>query len=211
VPVVVDNPELERLTKEVVELFAYVGEGLAGATDAFLSGDRDRARRLVASDELIDSLYHDIEAIVQTQFASGRVGGDDLRLLVSVLRIVPELERSGDLAEHIAQRAARGLGFEVTPRARGLVAQMGEVCNEMWRVATDAFVERDADAADRLNLADDRLDDLHVSLTAEVASGALSLPVAMEMALVARFYERLGDHAVNVAERVRFLALGTSD
>ena len=132
----------------------------------------------------------------------------DMRFLLSVLRIVPELERSGDLAEHIAQRAARGLTGELTPRVRGLVEQMGRVGVEMWRMAADAYGDRDPGASERIHERDDELDDLHVSLTAELVSGALTMPVALEMSLVARFYERLGDHAVNVAKRVRYMATG---
>jgi phosphate transport system protein len=133
---------------------------------------------------------------------------NDLRFLLCVLRMVPELERSGDLAEHIAQRAARGLASELTPRIRGIVQQMGRVGADMWRTAADAYVERDPDAADSLRERDDELDDLLVSMTAELASGSVSIPVAIEMALVGRFYERLGDHAVNLCERVRYLATG---
>jgi phosphate transport system protein len=132
----------------------------------------------------------------------------DLRFLLCVLRMVPELERSGDLAEHIAQRAARGISPELTPRLRGLVQQMGRVGADMWRKATDAYVERDSDAADKLREADDELDELLVSLTAELATGAVSIPVAIEMALVGRFYERLGDHAVHLCDRVRYLVTG---
>src|SRR5207302_9643585 len=84
----------------------------------------------------------------------------DLRFLLCVLRMVPELERSGDLAEHIAQRAARGLAGELTPRLRGMIEQMGEVNVEMWRLASDAFVERNAHAADSLRERDDEVDDL---------------------------------------------------
>jgi phosphate transport system protein len=82
---------------------------------------------------------------------------------------------------------------------------MGDLGVLMWRAATDAYGDRDADASDRLRLLDDRLDDLHVRLTAELAETATSIPVAIEMGLVGRFYERLGDHAVNVARRVRYL------
>jgi phosphate transport system protein len=126
--------------------------------------------------------------------------------MLSVLRIVPELERSHDLVEHIARRAVRGLGDELTPRTRGLIEQMGEVGVEMWRAAADAWFERDADAYIRMKDQDEEMDDLHTNLMSELASGKTSLPVAMDMALVARFYERLGDHAVNIAHRVRYLA-----
>ena len=118
------------------------------------------------------------------------------------------MERSGDLAEHIAQRAARGLTAELTPRLRGLIEEMGRVGVELWRASCGAYTSRDGTAEPRLRERDDELDDLHVSLTAELASGSLSLPVAIEVALVGRFYERLGDHAVNIAARVRYLATG---
>jgi phosphate transport system protein len=203
--------DLDEIDGKVVQLFALVGEGLAAATDAFLSGDRDAAKALLAQDALIDSLYHDVERLVQHQFALQTPMARDLRFLLSVLRIVPELERSGDLAEHIAQKAARGLNDELTPRIRGLIEHMGRVGVEMWRTAADAYADRDADAYEHLNEAADELDDLHLSLTAELVSGKLSVPIALEMSLVGRYYERLGDHAVNVANRVRYLARGESD
>lgn len=200
--------DLQTIDEKVVQLFALVAEGLAKATDAFLSGDRDAAREVVAKDKLIDSLYHDVEDLVQHQFALQAPMARDLRFLLTVLRIVPELERSHDLAEHIAKAAARGLPRELPPRVRGLIEEMGRVGVEMWRASATAYLERDADVAESLDGADDELDDLHVSLTAELVSGKLSVPVATEMTLVARYYERLGDHAVNVAKRVRYLVLG---
>jgi phosphate transport system protein len=200
--------DLDDINEKVVQLFAMVGEGLAAATEALLAGDREAAKDLMDKDKIIDGLYADVEDLVQQQFALQSPMAKDMRFLLSVLRIVPELERSGDLAEHIAQRAARGLSAELTPRVRGLVDQMGRVGVEMWRAAADAYVDRDGEAAIALNERDDEMDELHVSLTAELVSGKLSVPAALEMALVARFYERLGDHAVNVAERVRYLAEG---
>lgn len=204
------HDDMKRIDTQVVELFALVSEGLAGATDALLAGDSAAARALVARDKMIDSVYHDVEELVQRTLALQQPMAQDLRFLLSVLRIVPELERSGDLAEHIAQRAARGLSSELTPRIRGLIGQMGSVGVEMWRAAADAYSTRDGEAADHLRERDDEIDDLHVSLTAELASGALPIPVVIEMALIGRFYERLGDHAVNICERVRYLATGKS-
>ena len=83
---------------------------------------------------------------------------------------------------------------------------MGSVGTDMWRCTADAFAERDPVAAGHLPERDDEMDELHSALTAELASGRMALPVAMEMALVARFFERLGDHAVNIARRVVYLA-----
>lgn len=203
--------DLQTIDEKVVQLFALVAEGLAKATDAFLSGDRDAAKEVVAKDKLIDSLYHDVEALVQHQFALQAPMARDLRFLLTVLRIVPELERSHDLAEHIAKAATRGLPRELPPRIRGLIEEMGRVGVEMWRLSATAYLERDAEVAESLDGADDELDDLHVSLTAELVSGQLTVPIATEMTLIARYYERLGDHAVNVAKRVRYLVLGTNE
>jgi phosphate transport system protein len=202
--------ELDEIDQQVRELFGLVSEGLAGATDALLSGDRQAARELVARDRLIDEVYVYIEDVVQRQFALQGPLATDLRFLLSVLRIVPELERSGDLAEHIAQRAARGLAAELTPRLRGLVQQMGAVSVRLWQEAAKVYENRDPSGADRLRDLDDELDDLHVSFIAEVAAGRTSVPVAIELALVGRFYERLGDHAFNIAARVKYLATGGS-
>jgi phosphate transport system protein len=80
---------------------------------------------------------------------------------------------------------------------------MGRIGAEMWREAADAYADRDPLAADRLRARDDELDDLHVQLSQELAASGTSIPVAIEMSLIARFYERLGDHAVNVARRVQ--------
>jgi phosphate transport system protein len=201
--------ELDDIDEKVMRLFALVGEGLQAATEAFLASDREAAKELMDRDkEVVDSLYNDIEKLVQRQFFLQSPMAQDMRFLLSVLRIVPELERSADLAEHIAQRAARGLSGELTPRIRGLVEQMGRAGAAMWRDAADGYAERSADIADQLKEDDDELDELHVSITAELVSGKLSVPVALEMALVARFYERLGDHAVNIAQRIRYMAIG---
>jgi phosphate transport system protein len=205
IPEVAERPvdEIDEIDDQVMKLFAMVTAGLAAATDAFLSGDRDAARALIADDQRIDSLQTSTEELVQHELSRSLEHSEpDLRRLVSILRIVPELERSGDLVEHIALRTAQGLGGVITPKARGMIEQMGRIGVEMWRIAADAFADHDTNAADRLRLLDDELDDLHVSLSTELAASSTSNAVAIEMGLVARFYERLGDHAVNVTKRV---------
>jgi phosphate transport system protein len=196
---------IDRINREMIQLFALVGEGVAGATDSLLSGDRETARVLADSDEIIDALYREIETLTHGQLVDGSYGSDEVRYLVAVLRMLPELERSGDLAQHVASRAVRGLGTEMSHRARGLVERMGELCSEMWRLTADAFADRSAENANVVEDLDDDLDHLHVILTAEIASGSMSLPVTIESALVARFYERFGDHAVNLTRRISTL------
>jgi phosphate transport system protein len=197
-------PALDEIDEQVIKLFAMVMGGLSAATEAFLDGDRETARTLVADDQAIDSMQSSIEELVERELARSE-RGSDLRRLVSVLRIVPELERSGDLVEHIALRTPQGLASVISARARGMVEAMGRIGVEMWRQAADAYADRDFGAVERLRLLDDELDDLHVSLSSELAHGHTSNAVAIEMGLVARFYERLGDHAVNVTKRLRGL------
>ena len=191
--------EIERI---FVQVFALVGEAIAGATHALLAGDREAAKQLVQRDEMVDRLTRQAAELAQRQLVSGETTPEERRELVAVLRMLPDLERNGDLAEHIARRAARSLGSEMTARSRGLVERMGEVAATIWASTADSFAERAPSGATYIDDLDDELDDLHVTLTAELGAGTMSLPVAIELAMVARFYERFGDHAVNLARRM---------
>jgi phosphate transport system protein len=115
------------------------------------------------------------------------------------------------LVVDIARRADHVLSEDLSPRGRGLVERMGELASGMWRQAADSWYQRDRSVALALGERDEEMDDLHASLIAELASGPLTLPVAMEMALVARCYERLAAHAVNIARRVVYLAGSATD
>ncbi|MGA8297296.1 MAG: PhoU domain-containing protein [Acidimicrobiales bacterium] len=163
---------------------------------------------MIEADREIDDLTAEVERIVWQEIEKAPVSPDELRHLVAVLLILPELERSADLAEHIAQRAARSLGAEMSPASRGLVQRMSEVALEMWQSAADAYAERRA-VAFALNEADEEMDLLHVRLTDEIVHGRMSNSVTTEVTLLARFYERLGDHAVNLARRVARLTEST--
>jgi phosphate transport system protein len=198
--------ELEAIEAKVVELFAMVAEDLPVATGALLSGNSDAVRELAERDQLIDDLYPQIEELADREILLQAPMASEQRFLVSVLRVVPELERSHDLVVSIARRASHILSEDLSPRSRGLIEQMGNLAVDMWREAVDCWRERDRSGALALNQRDDEMDDLYASLMAELASGRMTLPVTMEMTLVARFYERLADHAVNIANRVVYLA-----
>jgi phosphate transport system protein len=192
----------ENLRPQIVRIFALVGEAIAGATHALLANDRELAKRIVEQDIVIDNVVTQLISTAEDRL----LDSDDLdiegrRELLILLRILPEIERNGDLAEHVARRAARGLGAEMSPRARGLIERMGEVASTIWREATDVIIDGRTEAVGAIEDIDDELDDLHVSLTAELTSGSMSVPVAVEVALMARFYERFGDHCVNLARR----------
>ncbi len=203
--------DLEAIEAKVIELFAMVAEDLPGATEALLSGSSEVIRVLAEREKIIDALYPEIEDLVNRVIVLQAPVASDLRFLLSVLRIVPELERSHDLVVQIASRANHVLGEELSPRARGIIERMGKLASDMWRQAVDSWYQRDRSVALSLETRDDEMGELHAALIAELASGCMTLPVTMEMTLVARFYERLGDHAVNIARRVVYLAGSTKD
>jgi len=198
--------DLEAIEAKVIELFAMVAEDLPGATQALLTGNNQVLQALTEREQLINTLYPQIEELVNRQILLQAPVASDLRFLLSVLRIVPELERSHDLVVQIASRSNHILGEDLSLRTRGIVERMGTLASEMWRQAVDSWYQRDRSVALALEERDDEMDELHASLIAELASGGMALPVTMEMTLVARFYERLADHAVNIARRVVYLA-----
>jgi phosphate transport system protein len=181
-----------------------VREALAGATDALLAGEPDEASRVVAADESVDELTAGLSRRIWEDFDRLAPASPELRRLVGLLSVLPELERSADLAAHIAQRAVAHLGPSMTPVSRGIVQRMSDVALEMWREAAESYVGRTA-AGTALDEADDELDILLERLTGEVASSAMPAPVAAQVTLLGRFYERLGDHAVNLARRIELL------
>ena len=192
----------EDLHPQIVRTFALVGEAIAGATHALLANDRELAKRVVEQDIIIDDIVDQLVFTVEERLLeTAPLDVKGRRDLLILLRILPEIERNGDLAEHVARRAARGLGSEMSPRSRGLIERMGEVASTIWREATDIIIDGKSGSVGFIEDIDDELDDLHVSLTAELTSGSMSVPVAVEVALIARFYERFGDHCVNLARR----------
>jgi phosphate transport system protein len=194
--------DLEAIEAKVTGLFVMVAEGLPGATYALVSGNSEVLGVLGERERVIDALYREIDELASREILLQAPVASDLRFLLSVVRIVPELERSHDLVVQIASRASQVLSEELSPDSRRLVERMGDLAWGMWRQVGDSWRHRDRTVALALGERHDQMKELHASLIAELASGRMTLPVAMEMTLVARCYERLGDHAVNLARRV---------
>ena len=198
--------DLEAIEAKVTGLFAMVAEGLPGATYAVVSGNSEVLEVLGEREQVIDALYREIDELASREILLQAPVASDLRFLLSVVRIVPELERSHDLVVQIASRASHDLSDDLSLGCRRLVERMGDLAWGMWRQVGDSWRHRDRSVALALGERHDQMTELHASLIAELASGRMTLPVVMEMTLVARFYERLGDHAVNLARRVIDLA-----
>lgn len=192
----------DEIGRRVEQLFEMVVDGVTLVTSAFLSGNRGLAAALVASDPEVDALQREVEYLAEEALLDGRLDRSEVRHLIAVLRIVPELERSADLIEHIALRTS-----PVTPEwlpldVADLFSHMGTTVARMWRVAGTAWMQGDHTLTASLENEDDLVDDLHVQLIAAVAASAPPTSVAMSLCLVGRFLERLGDHAVNVVARM---------
>jgi uncharacterized protein len=203
----VSGPSTPRSVDDAIGvLFSLVRESLGWATSALLDQDFDGANRVIQGDEEIDRLCEELSASVKERLGEASDDPDKLEDLISILQIVPELERSADLAKHIAQRSLEGLGGIITPRSRGLIQSASEITLGMWRLAGEAYAKRSRDISFRLEESDNELDDLCAALVTEGLAQGDDPKIAVDLALIARFYERLGDHALNLARRVDKMA-----
>jgi phosphate transport system protein len=198
--------ELETIESKVIQLFAMIGEDLSLASQALRDGNDAVCQVLIERDQEIDVLYRQVEELVQREIMLQAPVASDLRFLLSVLRITPELERSHDLIVQIAGDAGIVSADELSSSGRDTIRQMGDLAAEMWRQAADCWYQRDRKVAEALGELDRQMDDLHATLFAELAAGGMAARATMELTLVARCYERLAAHAVNVARRVIYLA-----
>jgi predicted phosphate transport protein (TIGR00153 family) len=198
----------QRVDETIGVLLALVAEGIGWATTALLHQDFDAAHRVIEGDRVFDARCDQFTELIRQRLAGSTVQADEVETLATILQIIPELERSADLAEHIAQRSLQGLGGVISPLSRGLVQSISEATIDMWQELADAYGTRSREAAFTLDEADSELDELCASLVSEGTSATEggNPQVAVDLALIARFYERLGDHAVNLGRRIDILA-----
>jgi phosphate transport system protein len=206
------HEELDELRIDVIRLAALTTEAIAGGTQAFLDADLAAAERVIENDDAIDELTHSIEDRCYLLLARQQPMASDLRIVVTVLRIVHELERSSDLMVNVAKTTRRLYPHSVDPKLRGIIQRMGEQAGTQTRVAIDAFADGDESAALALADMDDTMDDLTKSLFRYVLAGGATdegtVLQAVQLALVGRHYERIADHAVTIAQRVGFMVTG---
>ena len=204
------HDELAELRGRVDEMAEVVVDGIAHVTDALLDGDRTAAQAVIAADGRIDAAYPTVEADVFHLVATQAPVARDLRFLIATLRVAMEIERSGDLVASIGRRVGSLDQAAMTTSVRTLLRSMGDRAAAMFATAAGAYRALDADRARRLPVEDDAMDDLHRRLLAELfASNGLPVGSVVDLGLIARFYERIGDHAVVLGERVCFVVDGS--
>ncbi len=204
--------ELDAVRDDIVRMAGMVTEALARATRAFLDGDLAVADEILRGDDAIDALALDVEERCYQLLALQQPMASDLRALTTAIRLTAEIERSGDLVVNIMKASRRIYGADINPRTRGLVERLGGSAHRLLRLAIDAYVDQDVGLASALDDMDDAVDELHVDYIESIfeihEAGEMPLQVAVQLALVGRFYERIADHAVNIGERVRYLCTG---
>ena len=207
------HEELQELGDDVIRLSAMASEAIQGGTAALLEYDLAGAERVIADDLIMDALAHDMEERVYLLLARQQPMAVDLRTLVATVRVVHELERIGDLMSNVAKAARRLYPQQIEPRIRGLLDRMREQATVQLKVATDVFADRDPVRAKALADMDDVMDDLQKELFRTIFSMPVedegTLHVVVQVALVGRYFERIADHAVNIAERVGYMVTGT--
>ncbi len=205
----------ERLTliqADLVEMIETVATRVGEVTSAMLEGDIESADRLIAGDDEIDLLSLRVEeGCVETLIREQPVASD-LRFVVAAIHMNSDVERSGDLVANIAKAVGRLQGAHPDHHVRDLVARMSSEAQTLLRRASESFVTRDAELAASIDELDDLLDDLHYRyiqhVSADARRGDLDPQQSLQLALVGRFYERIGDHAENIGERVRYIVDG---
>ena len=206
------HSDIDEIGDLIVQLAARANDAVARATDALLRYDLAEAQQIIDDDDYIDVAAIEVEEKCQSLLALQQPMAGDLRQILAAMWITAELERTGGLACNICKGARRMFPAELPPKLRGLIAEMSEEAIRLIRLSVDSYSEHDAGLASALDDIDDRLDSLHrvfVRNLLEVSRAKdLDVQPAMQLALIARYYERIGDHAVNVSDRVRYMVSG---
>jgi phosphate transport system protein len=203
---------LDDVRADIVRLAAMATEAIPRATSALLTDDLAAAQHVIDDDDVVDRQSLEIEEACLKLLALQQPMASDLRSLVTALKLNWELERSADLAVNVCKSARRMHPVRLAPGIRRIIEQMSDEAYRLMRLAVDAYVGFDAALAAALDDMDDRLDALQVDLIRAILaahqSDVMPLIVAVQLALVGRYYERIGDHAVNIGERVEYLVTG---
>ncbi len=206
------HEEMEALRSDVIRLGAMVCETIGRGTAALLDCDLHAAQLLIDGDDVIDTLAISIEESCYRLLALQQPMARDLRFIVCALRFARELERSGDLMVNVCKASRRIYDIEFGPQLRGLIEHMGEEAAFLVRTAIDSYVDADTSLAAALDDIDDRLDELQTAYVQAIFTSHsvdnLNLQAAVQLAMIGRYYERIGDHAVNIGERVQYMVTG---
>jgi phosphate transport system protein len=203
--------ELNEIREQLVEMTRLVGSAMTRASTALLDADVTLAESVIAQDQEVDRIHHDLEEKAVDLLARQQPVATDLRLVVTSLRMSADLERMGDLARHLAKIARLRFPDSAVPAGlRGTIVEMSGVATRMVAKTGDVIATRDVQKAREHERDDDAMDQLHRGLFAALLDDkrAHGIEEAIDVTLIGRYYERYADHAVSVARRLVYLVTG---
>ncbi|GAA1151176.1 phosphate transport system protein [Kitasatospora gansuensis] len=205
------HEELDSISDGLVEMARLVGSAMGRATTALLDADLALAESVIAADDKVNALHHDLENRAIDLLARQQPVATDLRIVVTSLRMSSDLERCGDLARHVAKVARLRFPETAVPNdLHPIVLEMGQLAQRLVAKAGQVIATKDVEKALELEQDDDAIDALHRELFSHLLDDRWQhgIETAVDVTLVGRYYERFADHAVSVAKRVVFLVTG---
>jgi len=205
------SDQLDAIFDDLATIAGDVKVAVERATTALLTGDALVAEQVISADVVIDTRRERVEDRSFSLLSLQQPVAGDLRTIVAALRMVADLERAGDLAVHVAKIARlRVPGIAVPEEVRPMVQRMAEIAEEMVGRTARIIAERDIDGAAALASVEEEMDRLRAEMLRDLLGADWSHGVesAVDLALLGRYYERIGDHAVSVANRVVYVVTG---
>ncbi len=206
------DEDLRQLDNLIAEMGGLTEHQFADSITALMRRDSELAERVVISDKKIDEIEAQVDSHTISMLALRQPMADDLRVVITALRVASLLERIGDYAKNISKRT---VAITQTPPVgpSRTIARMGNVVQGMIKTVLDAYLQRDSDLALDVRLRDEDVDALHTSLFRELLTYMMedprSISACTHLLFVAKNIERIGDHATNIAENVYFLVHGS--
>jgi len=205
------DADLETIRSRVLEMGGLVEAQIRRALEALSSGERAISDEVIANDHRINGMEVSLDGDCSQVIVKRQPAANDLRLILAITKIVTDLERIGDLAVNIAERALE-LNQEPPLKPYIDIPHMAREVSDMVHRALDSFVKRDAAEARAVLSADDAVDALNVQLFRELLTYMIEEPKnvtrALRITFIAKYLERVGDHATNIAQMVIFMSEG---
>jgi phosphate transport system protein len=205
------DEQLDKLNDSLIEMGQIVEQAINGATKAFMEKDVARAAKIVDEDDLIDDMEKEIERLCLKIILRQSPVAGDLKFVSAVLKIITDLERIGDHAADISEITLLLARHEYIKELHH-IPQMAELTMAMLNNSIDAFVKKDIEIAKAVIADDDKVDDLYMAIKGElielIKKDVQNTDQAMDFITIAKYFERVGDHATNIAEWVVFSLTG---
>ena len=205
------DEQLFELNKEIIEMGAMCEEAISSAAKALTTGDVELARKVKTNSGVIDQMERDIESRCMKLLLHQQPVACDLRLISAALKMITDMERIGDQAEDIAEIVIFLNGH--TMEGMELIEEMARATTEMMTASVDAFVKKDVELAKKVIAQDDIVDDyfskVKCGIITLIEEKATDGEFALDLLMVSKYFERIGDHATNIAEWVIYSVTGT--